>query len=394
MPSLPSGTTNSTKDMWIGHETLLEEALETAREFRFGLVEGGALLELAEVAGKQGDANQAATYLQDAETKFRELGHGLIVADGLNHSGYLALRQGDHERARRLIEEALAVARESGALSEVARFVCNLGDVLRASGDVPGAAVQYRDALVLAQETGDSARTTGCLVGLAGLATDTGRNQEASRLFGAVEALRETVGIPPWRYEEERQTQDMATVREALGSEADAEARAAGRALPAADCRERGPCARRRDRACHGPGRPAQCRWRAIVSDSVASMSVPADIDGVFKPLVVVPCGHRKIWDGEPFRGPTLSAAATDTGTPIRLNRQYARALRRCLGRDRCQVRLYQARGPHSRILDEVSLEYLATGPIAFDRLRQQMREQQLDRYPVIVGLGAPIGLG
>jgi hypothetical protein len=38
----------------------------------------------------------------------------------------------------------------------------------------------------------------------------------------------------------------------------------------------------------------------------------------------VVPCGHRKIWDGEPFRGPA-SAAATGTGTPIRLDRQYAR---------------------------------------------------------------------
>jgi len=82
------------------------------------------------------------------------------------------------------------------------------------------------------QETGDSARTTSCLVGLAGLATDTGRHQAASRLFGAVDAVRETVGIRPSRFEQERQTQDIAAVRQALGSEADAEARAAGRALP------------------------------------------------------------------------------------------------------------------------------------------------------------------
>ena len=87
------------------------------------MVEGGALHGLAEVAGEQGDAIQAATYLQDAEAKFRDLGHGFTVAEGLNHSGYLALRQGDHERARRLVEEALAVARESGVLSEVAGFV-------------------------------------------------------------------------------------------------------------------------------------------------------------------------------------------------------------------------------------------------------------------------------
>jgi hypothetical protein len=36
----------------------------------------------------------------------------------------------------------------------------------------------------------------------------------------------------------------------------------------------------------------------------------------------------------------------------------------------------------------EVSFKYPATSPIACDRLRRQVREQQLDRYPVIVGLG------
>jgi predicted ATPase/Tfp pilus assembly protein PilF len=211
---------------------LFEEALETAREFRFGLVEGWALLGLAEVAGEQGDASQAATYLQDAEAKFRELGHGRQLAEGLNHSGYLALRQGNHEQARRLIEEAVALAQESAGPSAVANIVHSLGDVLRASGDVVEAAVQYRDALVLAQEAGDSITPITCLAGLAGLAADSGRHQSASRAFGAVEALRETVGISPSRFEKERQTQDIATVREALGTEADAESWAAGRALP------------------------------------------------------------------------------------------------------------------------------------------------------------------
>jgi tryptophanase len=37
----------------------------------------------------------------------------------------------------------------------------------------------------------------------------------------------------------------------------------------------------------------------------------------------------------------------------------------------------------------EVSFKYPATGPITVDRLRQQVQEQQLDRYPVIVGQGS-----
>jgi hypothetical protein len=60
---------------------------------------------------------------------------------------------------------------------------------------------------------------------------DTGRNPEAARLFGVVEALRETVGVTASRFEEDRQTRDMAAVRDMLGAKVDAEARTAGRAL-------------------------------------------------------------------------------------------------------------------------------------------------------------------
>jgi tetratricopeptide (TPR) repeat protein len=211
---------------------LSEEALATAREFRFGMIEAAALHVLAEVAGEQGDAIQAATYLGDAEVKYREMEHGLSLASGLNSLGRLALHQGNHERARSLFEEALDLARDPGATAAIAGFTHSLGDALRASGDIAGAAIQYRDALVLAQEAGDDSTTTACLTGLAGIAAEIGRTHEATRLFGAVEALRETVGISPSRYEKERQTQDMTTVREALGTEADAAARAAGRALP------------------------------------------------------------------------------------------------------------------------------------------------------------------
>jgi predicted ATPase/class 3 adenylate cyclase len=218
-----------------GHLTraraLLEEALTTAREFRFGLIEARVLLLLAHLAGEQGDDNQAATYLHDAEVKYRELGQGEYLAEGLNEIGYRALRQGNHERARRLMAEAVTLAREFGGPSAIAGFTHSLGDVLRASGDFAGAAVQYRDALILAQEVGDCTTITACLAGLAGLAADAGRNQEASRLFGMVELLRETVGIPPARYEEEQQAKDMTAVRDALGTKGDAEARAAGRAL-------------------------------------------------------------------------------------------------------------------------------------------------------------------
>jgi hypothetical protein len=102
--------------------------------------------------------------------------------------------------------------------------------------------------------------------------------------------------------------------------------------------------------------------------------------------LVVVPCGRSKIWQNEPDRGP-VAAAEAYTGTPFRLNRQYAErfgdawvvlsAKYGFISPD------FMIPGPY-----EVSFKHPTTRPIALDQLGQQVREQQLDRYPVVVGLG------
>jgi hypothetical protein len=122
------------------------------------------------------------------------------------------------------------------------------------------------------------------------------------------------------------------------------------------------------------------------VSDNLFSYSPLAAIDGVSRVLVVVPCGKSKIWDCEPHRGPAVAADAY-TGTPFRLNRQYAEhfgdvwvvlsAKYGFIASD------FSIPAPY-----EVSFKYPATGSITVDRLREQVRERQLDRYPVIVGLG------
>jgi predicted ATPase/class 3 adenylate cyclase len=212
-------------------QALLEEALATAREFRFGMIEAWALDVLAEVAGERGEADLAAMYLRDAEVKYREMGHGLDLAYSLNDFGYRALRQGDLHRARNLIEEALGLAQEFGGAAAIARCSHSLGDALRASGEGKGAARRYREGLVLAQEAHDMGTATWCLTGLAGLAVEMGRHEAAARLFGAVETLRETVGALGSGYEAERQREDMAAVRDALGTDVDAVVRASGRAL-------------------------------------------------------------------------------------------------------------------------------------------------------------------
>jgi hypothetical protein len=109
----------------------------------------------------------------------------------------------------------------------------------------------------------------------------------------------------------------------------------------------------------------------------------PTSSDGS---LVIVPCGKSKIWDRNPDLGSVATAEAY-TGTPFRLNRQYAERFG-----DAWVVlsAKYGFIAPDFSIPApyEVSFNYPATEPIAFDRLRQQMRERRLDWFPVIVGLG------
>ncbi len=212
--------------------TLLEEALATARDFRFVLTEAEALRGLAGVTGELGEADLTTRLLHEAEDKYRELGHGVYLADALNSLGYLALSNGDHERARSLFEEAVHILRELKGAAAIAGFLHSLSDACRASGDLKGAATWCREGLLLARETQNMRAVTGCLAGLAGLAAATGRHEEAARLFGSVETLRETVGAPGTRYEEKQQSQDIAAVRDALGTDAEFKARFAGQVLP------------------------------------------------------------------------------------------------------------------------------------------------------------------
>ncbi len=59
------------------------------------------------------------------------------------------------------------------------------------------------------------------------------------------------------------------------------------------------------------------------VSRQSAAPTLADHASGVPMRLVIVPCGCSKIWDRDPKRGP-VAAAEAYTGTPFRLNRQYA----------------------------------------------------------------------
>lgn len=106
-------------------------------------------------------------------------------------------------------------------------------------------------------------------------------------------------------------------------------------------------------------------------------------MDGV---LVIVPCGQGKIWDHDPQRGPAPAREAY-TGAPFKVNREYAEHFAE-------QWIMLSAKygfiapdfmipGPYN-----ITFKKPSTGPVSLATVRQQVRDQHLERFTTVVGLG------
>jgi predicted ATPase/DNA-binding XRE family transcriptional regulator len=215
------------------------------------------------LAREQGDATTARAQLEESIALFRELGdkHGIasssvslgevavlqedpewaipLLEEGLelmkerkdvfgpnwvgwvlNHLGHIAQIQGQYTRAMRLHEESISQFREVEELYRDLGFVWgyeSLGETALAEGKAAIAARHLMNALGLSQDGGFQAETAWCLAGLAGVAALNEEPERAAWLWGAAEALRQSIGAriaPAARATHERLKAD---VRKHLG---------------------------------------------------------------------------------------------------------------------------------------------------------------------------------
>ena len=102
--------------------------------------------------------------------------------------------------------------------------------------------------------------------------------------------------------------------------------------------------------------------------------------------LVIVPCGLSKVWGKDPRRGPTPARAAY-TGAPFIVNRAYA---------ERFGDAWVVLSAKYGFVLPDVEIpgpydttfKDAATRPISVAALNEQIREQRLDRFHLVIGLG------
>jgi predicted ATPase/DNA-binding CsgD family transcriptional regulator len=208
-----------------------DKSLTLAREIGDNYLAGGVLLHLARMAINEGDQTTGQALLEEGLVHGREFGYKLVIAQSLSLLGQLALNQGDAATARSLAVESLELYKELGDQQGIAESLSALGMVEAHQGDLTAMRPLYEESLAVARKIGDQLAIASSLEGLAEVFAVQGRLVWATQLWGAVEAIRNTIGAtrsPTMRASfESRAT----AVRARLGEQAFAAAWAEGRTM-------------------------------------------------------------------------------------------------------------------------------------------------------------------
>jgi predicted ATPase/transcriptional regulator with XRE-family HTH domain len=186
---------------------------------------------LAHAAVSRGDYERASALVEDSLAGYRDMDDHQGIADDLVTLGLATQGRGDPAQATAHFHEALEHAREIGYRLGEATALHRLGLAALHAGEVDQALTLLGESLRLVRETGDYEAMAGILDGVA-MAAAADSAERASQLFGAVTALRISLGAPRPHVDMDGYQRAVALVRATLGDDAFAAAETAGRALP------------------------------------------------------------------------------------------------------------------------------------------------------------------
>ena len=156
--------------------------------------------------------------------------YGLRLSLLLVGTWYIAQR--DFDRALPVLEDAVAVARRFGLPRELGISLQVLGYALLVKGDVDAASPLLLECMTALRQDPQYLFLARGLELLGLVAGQRGRIEDAARLLGAGEALRETIGAAMFETDRQALAPRIAELRGAIGAEAFAAAWAEGRSLP------------------------------------------------------------------------------------------------------------------------------------------------------------------
>jgi predicted ATPase len=214
---------------------LFEESLAISRAAGDRAAQATALNGLGHAASHIRDYAAAQAFFGEGLALQHELKDPGGVATALNNLGLIATSRRDYALARAQMEESLALSRQLGDLWGVATALNNLALVARGQQDYVAACALIAESLAIRRELGDKYGIAFCLAGLAAVIGALGvgplGGARAARLFGAIEALLETMHARLETVYRDEFEQTVAAVQAAIAPEAFAAAWAEGRAM-------------------------------------------------------------------------------------------------------------------------------------------------------------------
>jgi hypothetical protein len=271
--------------LWVGHGLYREGVQWVERGLeRSPRVPSAALVRALDLAGTlaifQGDYARTASCFDEGVTLARALGDRLVMAEALTYVAFLAYRRRAFARAEELLDEArrtlgghaatapgalpfvtlggvvplfhigdlalvqglfaratmeyeagIALFRAAGSESGWRDMQAGLAAVRYLTGDIPGAAALYAESLQHAHAMAFWPLVVSALVGLAGIAADTGQPEVGARLLGAAAGIATSMGSPMYTRDHPVHDRVLATVQLALGAEQLAALQDIGRTL-------------------------------------------------------------------------------------------------------------------------------------------------------------------
>ena len=143
----------------------------------------------------------------------------------------MALVQAHFDQAAARYAEALDIFRATDWDWGLVDVNAGLGGVSYCTGNLIQAAAYYWESLERARDLGVEMLAVGSLLGLAGVAAESGSAEQGARLFGAAEGIAASFGAPIFPRDHPARDRALTALTALLGEDHLAAAREAGRIL-------------------------------------------------------------------------------------------------------------------------------------------------------------------
>jgi non-specific serine/threonine protein kinase len=181
---------------------------------------------------RPGEYELAQEWLAKALSAYRDLGNREGIATALAGLGATATLLGHHDQAASLLAESLELREAMGNKWGTAASLGSLAVLAVRDGNFSRARVYLAKSLALRQDIGDRGGMAWCLEEEARMTAAEGQAERAARLLGAASALRASVQALMDTNEQSEYEQQLALLRERMGSPAFEAAWVEGQAMP------------------------------------------------------------------------------------------------------------------------------------------------------------------